>query len=193
MRILMETSTGRNHGANHNFNSFTVSVTYGSTGRDTYVSPGFLERHKKLTKEFEDLLLNKMSKWELVAERYGAKETIVFPGDRISRLHLKTIKEKLLDIDFTHTPWAEALQKIKDQILRIALKEKIAAGDQQVVLKFVFDASRFKRAHKAALLEISAPVARWIAQSLAKAIDGKLPGECSITVVGDKKITATSE
>ena len=96
---------------NYPCEDFTVEVGYCSDFRHRHRKIDF-EKYHEFSKKLEDILLGQISPVEIRWTTIG-EESIVYKGEKIAKLHLKTIKEHWRHINFKETPWSKEIEELK--------------------------------------------------------------------------------
>lgn len=163
----------------HDFRDFRLKVAY---DRYNSIAAGRswvdLDSEDDLIEKLEAALLNQTCPVEVKAEG----EVILDPGDKISRLHLRTLIEKWSGLDLGQTPWLALKKQIDAELEARQHKRDVEDGRLTVEVTFDFDSP----VQQAGSFRITTKVARWLGTQLLALADGNSTADGAAIQVQDE-------
>ena len=157
----------------YEFKNYSINMDYENFDWDrlhAYLEIGsyfFSDEQKgKIKKELENILLGQIAPRDI----RDKDDVIVYKGEKVAKLHIITIINSLESIKWNDTPWADAVGRIKQDILRQKIRFHIKEG-KEIFIKFKFDKNSRQDSGS---LYISPQVAQWLGEQLIKASQGEL-------------------
>ena len=160
----------------YEFKNFSINIDYRSFDWDRFdwfLGHGLSDEQTKIRKELENKLENILLGQIAPRDIRDEDDVIVYKGEKIAKLHIQTISHssRFESIKWNDTPWANAIDQIKQDIRRQRICIGIKERAREIFIKFKFDKNS---SQDSGSLFISPQVAQWLGEQLVKASQGEL-------------------